>query len=162
MVQWDLDKMVLFLWKDVFCSNYDTPGSPLPSLSPEITWIRYWEKYQYSIIHLLHFLLSSYRPTFSTIFTHNCSIFCFPSHSQCLNFSLSRASIVQKKVIYFQDEGSLTIRLCEKGNDSCPSFSSSLLLAAHFFSRLDGYHFCHYSYSRQLSVFQTEGGLWTI
>lgn len=27
------------------------------------------------------------------------------------------------------------------------------------FSCLDAYHFCHYSYSSQLSVFQTEGGL---
>ena len=39
---------------------------------------------------------------------------------------LSRASIVQKRIIYFQDEGSLTIRLCEKGNDSCPSSSLPL------------------------------------
>lgn len=42
-------------------------------------------------------------------------------------FFVFRASIVQKKIIYFQDEGSLTIRLCEKGNDSCLSWSSSLL-----------------------------------
>ncbi|TKS73000.1 Spondin-1 F-spondin [Collichthys lucidus] len=34
-----------------------------------------------------------------------------PSGSGCV---ILKASIVQKKVIYFQDEGSLTIRLCEK------------------------------------------------
>ncbi|CDQ76714.1 unnamed protein product [Oncorhynchus mykiss] len=31
-----------------------------------------------------------------------------------LFFLLCRASIVQKRIIYFQDEGSLTVRLCEK------------------------------------------------
>lgn len=32
-----------------------------------------------------------------------------------LLFFLCRASIVQKRIIYFQDEGSLTKRMCEKG-----------------------------------------------
>lgn len=93
-------------------------------LSPQITWIRYWKKRRkyYSIIRLMPCLHSSYYPTFSTLFhSHNFSIFRFLSHSHCLCLCLSRASIVQKRVIYFQDEGSLTIRLCEKGNDSCPS-----------------------------------------
>uniref|UniRef100_A0A8C4NWC2 Spondin-1 n=1 Tax=Dicentrarchus labrax TaxID=13489 RepID=A0A8C4NWC2_DICLA len=38
-----------------------------------------------------------------------------PTGTGCV---ILKASIVQKKVIYFQDEGSLTIRLCEKGNDT--------------------------------------------
>lgn len=43
-------------------------------------------------------------------------------------FCVSRASIVQKRVIYFQDEGSLTIPLCEKGNSVLlPLFSLSYL-----------------------------------
>lgn len=76
----------------------------------------------YSIIRLMPCLHSYYYPTFSTFFhSHNFSIFRFLSHFHCLCLCLSRASIVQKRVIYFQDEGSLTIRLCEKGNDSCPS-----------------------------------------
>lgn len=32
-----------------------------------------------------------------------------------LVFFLHRASIVQKRIIYFQDEGSLTKKLCEQG-----------------------------------------------
>ena len=39
-------------------------------------------------------------------------------HPHCLHLfflSLCRASIVQKRIIYFQDEGSLTTRMCEKG-----------------------------------------------
>uniref|UniRef100_A0A665TEZ3 Spondin-1 n=1 Tax=Echeneis naucrates TaxID=173247 RepID=A0A665TEZ3_ECHNA len=38
-----------------------------------------------------------------------------PTGTGCV---ILKASIVQKKIIYFQEEGSLTIRLCEKGNDS--------------------------------------------
>jgi len=30
-------------------------------------------------------------------------------------FPLYRASIVQKRIIYFQDEGSLTKKICEQG-----------------------------------------------
>lgn len=62
--------------------------------------------------------------------SHNFLIFRFLTRSHCLSLCLSRASIVQKRVIYFQDEGSLTIRLCEKGNDSCLSCPS---YAAHLF-----------------------------
>uniref|UniRef100_A0A667ZTZ7 Spondin-1 n=1 Tax=Myripristis murdjan TaxID=586833 RepID=A0A667ZTZ7_9TELE len=38
-----------------------------------------------------------------------------PSGSGCV---ILKASIVQKRIIYFQDEGSLTIRLCEKATSS--------------------------------------------
>lgn len=72
-------------------------------------------------------LLSSFPSYFHS---HNFPIFRFLPHSHCLSLCLSRASIVQKRVIYFQDEGSLTIRLCEKGNDSCLSSPS---YAAHLF-----------------------------
>uniref|UniRef100_A0A7N6AJU9 Spondin-1 n=1 Tax=Anabas testudineus TaxID=64144 RepID=A0A7N6AJU9_ANATE len=41
-----------------------------------------------------------------------------PTGTGCV---ILKASIVQKRVIYFQDEGSLTIRLCEKGNDRAPA-----------------------------------------
>lgn len=69
--------------------------------------------------------------SFTTYFhSRNFPIFRFLPGSHCLSLCLSRASIVQKRVIYFQDEGSLTIRLCEKGNDSC---LSSPLYAAHLF-----------------------------
>ncbi len=60
-----------------------------------------------------------FHPLFSPIFSFLSFLF-----SQPLSLCLSRASIVQKRIIYFQDEGSLTIRLCEKGNDSCPSSPS--------------------------------------
>lgn len=50
------------------------------------------------------------------------------SHYPNVSLCLCRASIVQKKVIYFQDEGSLTIRLCEKGNSSCPSSPHAFIL----------------------------------
>lgn len=97
--------------------------------SPQITWIRYWREKKYSITHLMPCLHSHYYPMFFTLFhSHNFSIFCFLSHSHSL--CLSRASIVQKRVIYFQDEGSLTIRLCEKGNDSCPSSPHLLISVA--------------------------------
>lgn len=63
-----------------------------------------------------------------------------PSHDFTFpSLCLSRASIVQKRIIYFQDEGSLTIRLCEKGNDSCPS-SSTLPRWLLIFSSLSAYH----------------------
>uniref|UniRef100_A0AAX7VHB7 Spondin-1 n=1 Tax=Astatotilapia calliptera TaxID=8154 RepID=A0AAX7VHB7_ASTCA len=41
-----------------------------------------------------------------------------PSGTGCV---ILKASIVQKRVIYFQDEGSLTVQLCEKGNNSSPA-----------------------------------------
>lgn len=65
------------------------------------------------------FALPSYTISspFSLIISQFFTTFPFFTVSLCL----SRASIVQKRIIYFQDEGSLTIRLCEKGNDSCPS-----------------------------------------
>lgn len=75
----------------------------------------------------MHFLHLSYYPTFppfSLIIYQLSSSFPFPTIFLCL----SRASIVQKRIIYFQDEGSLTIRLCEKGNDSCPSFPLFILV----------------------------------
>lgn len=56
-------------------------------------------------------------------YPHNAHSY-YPNVSLCL----CRASIVQKKVIYFQDEGSLTIRLCEKGNSSCPSSPHAFIL----------------------------------
>lgn len=37
--------------------------------------------------------------------------------SSPLCFSSNRASIVQKRIIYFQDEGSLTKKLCEQGKN---------------------------------------------
>lgn len=45
---------------------------------------------------------------------------CFPANFtpqwfHLFPFPLCRASIVQKRIIYFQDEGSLTKRMCEKG-----------------------------------------------
>ncbi|CDQ98324.1 unnamed protein product [Oncorhynchus mykiss] len=44
-----------------------------------------------------------------------CCIFVVLSVNKGLLFLLlCRASIVQKRIIYFQDEGSLTVRLCEK------------------------------------------------
>lgn len=110
----------------MYCAHYDTSGNPLPSplTADYMDQILKKKRKYYSIIRLMPCLHSSYYPTFSTLFhSHNFSIFRFlsHSHSHCLCLCLSRASIVQKRVIYFQDEGSLTIRLCEKGNDSCPS-----------------------------------------
>lgn len=108
------------------------------------------EKNHYSIIHVMPFLHPSDYPTFSPIFFVSfLNFFRFPPPpvSPCL----SRASIVQKRIIYFQDEGSLTIRLCEKGNDSCPSppplprwlliFSS---LTAHHGAIIPCSIFCHF------------------
>lgn len=84
-----------------------------------ITWIRFWtRKTLFIVIHPMQFFHLSHYPTL--FFTSS---------------PLSRASIVQKRVIYFQDEGSLTIRLCEKGNVSCPS--SALFI-------LDRPSWCHY------------------
>uniref|UniRef100_A0A8C5CZX9 Spondin-1 n=1 Tax=Gadus morhua TaxID=8049 RepID=A0A8C5CZX9_GADMO len=40
-----------------------------------------------------------------------------PAGSGCV---ILKASIVQKRVIYFQDEGSLTVQLCEKGDATLP------------------------------------------
>lgn len=102
---------------------------PLPPL--RITWLGYRQK---------NTKLSS-SCTFCTPLTiqlfllfHLYSSFIFLlTGSLCV----SRASIVQKRIIYFQDEGSLTIRLCEKGKDSCLFSSSTLLL---FFSTFSGHH----------------------
>lgn len=141
IVSWVLENTVLFLWKDVYCACYDTSGNPLPSplTADYMDQILKGKKVQYySIIHLMPCLHSYYYPMF---FTHsrNFSIFCFLCHSHCLRLCLSRASIVQKRVIYFQDEGSLTIRLCEKGNDSCPS-SPHLRCQLLIFSSLATHH----------------------
>lgn len=62
--------------------------------------------------------LQSYsNPNFSSFFDyHKFSILASFLHSHKICVCLPRASIFQKKIIYFQDQGSLTIRLCEKGN----------------------------------------------
>lgn len=83
-----------------------------------MTSVGYCKKRQlYSIRHLI----TLFAPLSPASFCSLCN-FIFPlslHNSLCF----SRASIVQKRIIYFQDEGSLTIRLCEKGNDSCLSSS---------------------------------------
>lgn len=115
----------------------------------------------YSIIHLMPCLHSYYYPMFFTFFhSHNFSIFRFLSHSHCLRLCLSRASIVQKRVIYFQDEGSLTIRLCEKGNDSCPS-SPHLRWQLLIFSSLATHHSAIVPITFPIAIFLPFGS-WTV
>lgn len=81
-------------------------------------------KKTYRIISFTYLLNPSDYSTFTPF-----SIFTLPFYfSLTGSVCVSRASIVQKRIIYFQDEGSLTIRLCEKGNDSCLFSSSTLLL----------------------------------
>lgn len=70
------------------------------------------------INHLLLLLHSSHNQTFSLFSFTFLLLLCL---SHYMSLCVSRASIVQKRVIYFQDEGSLTVQLCEKGNNSCPS-----------------------------------------
>lgn len=70
------------------------------------------------INHLLLLLHSSHNQTFSLFSFTFLLLLCL---SHYMSLCVSRASIVQKRVIYFQDEGSLTVQLCEKGNNSYPS-----------------------------------------
>lgn len=70
------------------------------------------------INHLILLLHSYYYQTFSQFSLTFLLLLCL---SHYMSLCVSRASIVQKRVIYFQDEGSLTVQLCEKGNNSCPS-----------------------------------------
>lgn len=50
------------------------------------------------------------------------------SHCTCFLWCSFRASIVQKRIIYFQDEGTLTKKMCEKGRISCQLLSASVYL----------------------------------
>lgn len=52
----------------------------------------------------------------------NCNLI---MHCVILVYLFYRASIVQKKIIYFQDEGSLTKRMCEPGKSIFIAFKSS-------------------------------------
>lgn len=81
------------------------------SLEITCTWQLQKKKKHCCIIHLI-------PSCFSIILAFSVFSF-FPPLS--LIMCLSRASIVQKRIIYFQDEGSLTVRLCEKGKRGCLS-----------------------------------------
>lgn len=105
--------------------------------SPQITRIRYWKwKLPYYPSNAAVCTALAVRPLCRfSLFLQSHNVFSSSSSSAATVLISSpsvspRASIVQKRVIYFQDEGSLTIRLCEKGNDGC---LSSPRLGAHLF-----------------------------
>lgn len=130
------------------------PGTHYLLLSPRNTWFWYWAK------ALWYYLFNTISVPLSPSNSHFPPL-SFPSTltvSPSLSLSLGRASIVQKRIIYFQDEGSLTIRLCEKGNDSCPS--CFLAFPLFIFSPLTTYHrsinscsFCHFLFQEHLPGF---------
>lgn len=81
-----------------------------------------------------HFLLSVFRPL--GLHLHLVLVpINFTSH--CLHFflfSLCRASIVQKRIIYFQDEGLLTKRMCEKGRRLLLTLNKSCTVHVYTFN----------------------------
>lgn len=114
--------------KCVLSVHYETSGKPLPSRLEEDfmdqTSKRNSKKSQFHAAFALlwssNFSPFSFSPLF-LLYISSKPVLC-----------VCRASIVQKRVIFFQDQGSLTIRLCEKGNDSCPSSLPFCLLQLIF------------------------------
>lgn len=113
-------------WKDERRARHDTSGKPLPCAARHRLHASDTGSGNCRIIRLMPRLHGSRCPASPPLFllSQSHSVSSSSSSSSVLISCLSvspRASIVQKRVIYFQDEGSLTIRLCEKGNDGCLS-----------------------------------------